>query len=269
MNGQPTAQNTRECGVNGEFIAFRNWKNPDHVADRPGSGTSSPRSPAPGRRPPTRCSCSSSPRPARSGSCGSSRPTRRYRCRSWGGSGGPSRSAPVRRRVGRVPDRDGCARRCRPAGRHLGREDGLHHQRRPHGAISREGDRSARRGPLGPGHPARVRPADGLPEQGRRAADRLDRREGAFDSWRRMQRRPPVRLLRDEPRAAARHGPIQWPCNAEHPLGKERQYEDGIFNTAAETCETYGHDLATGAAITSEQYASQDPRGRAVIKGAE
>ncbi|MFL5716085.1 MAG: molybdopterin-dependent oxidoreductase, partial [Chloroflexota bacterium] len=33
MNGQPSAQNTRECGVNGEFIAFRNWNNPDHVAE--------------------------------------------------------------------------------------------------------------------------------------------------------------------------------------------------------------------------------------------
>jgi len=33
MNGQPSAQNTRECGANGEFIAFRNWNNPDHVAD--------------------------------------------------------------------------------------------------------------------------------------------------------------------------------------------------------------------------------------------
>ncbi len=33
MNGQPTAQNTRECGVNGEFVAFRNWNNPEHVAD--------------------------------------------------------------------------------------------------------------------------------------------------------------------------------------------------------------------------------------------
>src|SRR5829696_3770870 len=33
MNGQPTAQNTRECGVNGEFVAFRNWQNPEHVAD--------------------------------------------------------------------------------------------------------------------------------------------------------------------------------------------------------------------------------------------
>src|SRR5689334_23083801 len=33
MNGQPTAQNTRECGANGELIAFRNWQNPRHVAD--------------------------------------------------------------------------------------------------------------------------------------------------------------------------------------------------------------------------------------------
>src|SRR5437868_10207710 len=33
MNGQPTAQNTRETGCNGEFPAFRNWENPAHVAD--------------------------------------------------------------------------------------------------------------------------------------------------------------------------------------------------------------------------------------------
>jgi anaerobic selenocysteine-containing dehydrogenase len=64
-------------------------------------------------------------------------------------------------------------------------------------------------------------------------------------------------------------GPIQWPCNAQYPLGRERQYEDGVFNTSAEYCETYGHDLATGAAVQPEQYAARDPKGRAVIKGAE
>lgn len=31
MNGQPTAQNTRECGADGDLPAFRNWENPDHV----------------------------------------------------------------------------------------------------------------------------------------------------------------------------------------------------------------------------------------------
>src|SRR4030095_2621769 len=44
---------------------------------------------------------------------------------------------------------------------------------------------------------------------------------------------------------------------------------DGMFNTAADYCEVYGHDLATGAAITATEYAARDPKGRAVIKGAE
>ncbi|HST03344.1 MAG TPA: molybdopterin-dependent oxidoreductase, partial [Chloroflexia bacterium] len=33
MNGQPTAQNTRECGANGEMVAFRNWNNEEHMKD--------------------------------------------------------------------------------------------------------------------------------------------------------------------------------------------------------------------------------------------
>ena len=33
MNGQPTAQNTRECGADGDLPAFRNWDNPEHVAE--------------------------------------------------------------------------------------------------------------------------------------------------------------------------------------------------------------------------------------------
>ncbi len=33
MNGQPTAQNTRECGANGDLPGFRNWQNDAHVAD--------------------------------------------------------------------------------------------------------------------------------------------------------------------------------------------------------------------------------------------
>jgi anaerobic selenocysteine-containing dehydrogenase len=33
MNGQPTAQNTRECGADGDMAGFRNWSNDAHVAD--------------------------------------------------------------------------------------------------------------------------------------------------------------------------------------------------------------------------------------------
>ena len=33
MNGQPTAQNTREAGADGDLAGFRNWSNDAHVAD--------------------------------------------------------------------------------------------------------------------------------------------------------------------------------------------------------------------------------------------
>ena len=33
MNGQPTAQNTRETGCNGDLPGFRNWQNEAHVAE--------------------------------------------------------------------------------------------------------------------------------------------------------------------------------------------------------------------------------------------
>jgi anaerobic selenocysteine-containing dehydrogenase len=33
MNGQPTAQNTRETGANGDLPGFRNWANPEHVEE--------------------------------------------------------------------------------------------------------------------------------------------------------------------------------------------------------------------------------------------
>lgn len=33
MNGQPTAQNTRETGADGDLPGFRNWDNPEHIAE--------------------------------------------------------------------------------------------------------------------------------------------------------------------------------------------------------------------------------------------
>src|SRR4051794_10668532 len=33
MNGQPTAQNNRECGADGDLPGFRNWDNPEHIEE--------------------------------------------------------------------------------------------------------------------------------------------------------------------------------------------------------------------------------------------
>jgi anaerobic selenocysteine-containing dehydrogenase len=62
---------------------------------------------------------------------------------------------------------------------------------------------------------------------------------------------------------------IPWPCNAEHPDGAERLYTDFVFPTGADVCRTYGHDLETGAARTPEEYRANDPAGRAILKAAE
>jgi hypothetical protein len=64
-------------------------------------------------------------------------------------------------------------------------------------------------------------------------------------------------------------GGIQWPCTEAAPTGTARLYTDHVFRTAADRCETYGHDLATGAAIPPEKYRAADPAGRAVLRAAE
>ncbi len=62
---------------------------------------------------------------------------------------------------------------------------------------------------------------------------------------------------------------IQWPCNEQHPDGAERLYSDGIFPTGANTAQDFGHDLVTGAVVTPEKYKAQNPDGRAIIKASD
>jgi anaerobic selenocysteine-containing dehydrogenase len=62
---------------------------------------------------------------------------------------------------------------------------------------------------------------------------------------------------------------IQWPCNAENPDGRERLYTDHRFPTYAEYCESYGHDLISGAENEPDEYKAHDPEGRAFLKAAE
>ena len=61
---------------------------------------------------------------------------------------------------------------------------------------------------------------------------------------------------------------LQWPCNEPYPDGRERHYADGVFHPAVTDCEAFGHDLATGAAITPEEFPAREPRGRAIFKAA-
>ena len=92
-----------------------------------------------------------------------------------------------------------------------------------------------------------------------------DTPEDAFDGWRECTRGRPcdyTGLSYDK----LRGGGVQWPCNDEAPDGTERLYTDGVFNTFDDQCETYGHDLATGAAVTPTQHAAKRFDGRARLK---
>ena len=44
----------------------------------------------------------------------------------------------------------------------------------------------------------------------------------------------------------------------------ERIYTDLKFKTATDECETFGHDIETGAPILPDDYKAHDPKGRAM-----
>ncbi len=94
--------------------------------------------------------------------------------------------------------------------------------------------------------------------------------EEAFDAWKACSRGTPCdysgltyQKLTDSPSG------IQWPCNEQYPDGRTRLYEDYHFPTTPDECIDYGHDLETGGHRTKEEYKANDPDGRAILKSAD
>jgi ferredoxin-nitrate reductase len=87
----------------------------------------------------------------------------------------------------------------------------------------------------------------------------------AFEAWRACSRGRPCDysgLTYDR----LREGGVQWPCTDDAPDGTERLYTDHEFRTAGDRCEDYGHDLTTGAPVTAEAHAAARYDGRARLK---
>jgi ferredoxin-nitrate reductase len=61
---------------------------------------------------------------------------------------------------------------------------------------------------------------------------------------------------------------IQWPCTPDAPEGTERLYTDHRFNTDTDYTEDWGHDLLTGGAHERKHHAELNPAGRAILKAA-
>jgi anaerobic selenocysteine-containing dehydrogenase len=91
----------------------------------------------------------------------------------------------------------------------------------------------------------------------------------AFEAWKKCSKGRPCDYSGITYEKLSKGSGIQWPCNEQHPDGTERIYTDGVFNTRADYCETYGHDMITGGEITPEDYKANDPKGRAIIRAAE
>ncbi|KAH8819369.1 putative periplasmic nitrate reductase [Xylogone sp. PMI_703] len=93
--------------------------------------------------------------------------------------------------------------------------------------------------------------------------------EGAFNEWRRMSKGRPCDYSEMSYEKLTGGSGIQWPCNSDNPYGTERLFSDGKFFTDTEYCESFGHDLETGAPFTKEQYQAMNPAGRAILKAAD
>jgi anaerobic selenocysteine-containing dehydrogenase len=93
--------------------------------------------------------------------------------------------------------------------------------------------------------------------------------EEAFEGWKECTRGRPcdyTGLSYDKLRGGSG---IQWPCNDDHPDGTERIYADGQFWSDPAYCESYGKDLVTGAPVEPTEYKALNPQAKAVIKAAE
>ncbi len=270
MNGQPSAQNTRECGANGELVAFRNWANIAHVEELAKIWNVTIYN-IPHVKPPTHAM-----QIFRYAETGSIRML-------WIIATNPAVSLPELKRIREICDNENLflvvqdafmtetaelADVVLPAaiwgektGCFTNADRTVHIS---HKAVEPPGearsdldiflDYSTRMG---------FKDKDGNP------LIKWRNSEEAFEAFKLVTAGRPCDYTGLTYQKLSEGSGIQWPCNDQYPEGRERLYEDGVFNTSANYCEIFGHDLMTGAAIEPMEYHGRDPMGRAVIKAAD
>jgi anaerobic selenocysteine-containing dehydrogenase len=93
--------------------------------------------------------------------------------------------------------------------------------------------------------------------------------EGAFEAWKACSRGRPCDYTGLSYEKLSKGPGVQWPCNDDHPDGEPRPYKSLVFPTDAVLCETFGHDLITGGVVPPEKYRANNPGGRAILKAAK
>lgn len=95
-----------------------------------------------------------------------------------------------------------------------------------------------------------------------------DTPEAAFEGWKACSAGRPCDYSGLSHALLHERGGMQWPVTARTPHGRERLYTDARFGTEADFCQSYGHDLVTGAPTTRTAYLAARADGRAILKGA-
>ncbi|GLX95423.1 nitrate reductase [Herbidospora sp. NBRC 101105] len=269
MNGQPTAQNNRECGADGDLPGFRNWSNPAHVADLARIWNIDPLD-IPSYSPPTHAMQIF--RYAEEAS---------IRFLYVIGTN-PAVSLPELRRIREILSREDlflvvqdlfptettdladvvlpAAAWGEKTGAFTNTDRTVHLSEQavePPGVARSDLDILVE-------FAARL----GLTDRDGAPLVKWHDPEGAFEAWKECSRGRPCDYsgLTYE---RLREGGVQWPCTDERPDGTERLYADGEFPADPDYCETYGRDLITGAPFEATDYRALNPEGRAVIRAAE
>lgn len=267
MNGQPSAQNNRETGCGPALPGFRNWDNPQHVAELARLWNVDPIV-IPHWAPPTHGMQLF--RYAEQGSIGF----------LWISGTNPAVSMPDLDRVRRILSGDQCfvvvsdayrtetteladvvlpaALWAEKTGTFTNVDRTVHLQEQ---AVEPPGEA---RGDLHIflDYARRM----GLTDRNGQPFPAWNTTEEAFAAWQVATAGRPCDYTGFSYHKLHDVGGIQWPCNDAAPVGTERLYTDGVFPTDAAECETFGHDLATGSPVGETAYRAIRPDGRALLK---
>jgi anaerobic selenocysteine-containing dehydrogenase len=269
MNGQPTAQNTRETGADGDLPGFRNWSNPDHIAQlaRLWKVRSAK---IPHWSPPTHAMQIF--RYAEQGSLSM----------LWVSATNPAVSMPELRRIRAILSKPELF---------LVVQDIFMNETAEYADVvlpaatwgEKTGtftnvDRTVHLSEKAVEPPGEARAdLDIFLDYARRMGFRNDDGEpligwtdpeSAFEAWKECSAGRPCDYSAMTYAKLRGGSGIQWPCTAQAPDGTQRLYIDGVFNTDPAESETYGQDLATGAEHTAAEYKAKQPGGRAFLQAA-
>ncbi|MFD0558473.1 putative molibdopterin-dependent oxidoreductase YjgC [Stackebrandtia endophytica] len=264
MNGQPTAQNNRECGADGDLPGFRNWANIDHIRDLARLWDVD-ESVIPHWAPPTHAMQLF--RYVEQGSV-------KF---LWIAGTNPAVSMPDLSRIRSTLGGDRCF---------IVVNDGYHTETtrladvvlpaalwgEKTGTFTNT-DRTVHlaRQAVDPPGQARsdlriwidyARRMDFRSDSGRPIPPWTDPEE-AFDAWRECSRGRPCDYSGLSYDRLGRTSGIRWPCTDDQPDGTARLYTDGRFPSGSDECEIYGHDLDTGGTISRQEHRARRADGRA------